>query len=334
MTKAKSIGIGAAAARVLLVLIVLPLFGTVALMLIEGWGFLDALYMSVITLSTVGYEEVHPLSAGGRVFVIGYLVLGLGIFLFGVAYMGELLLQAQLTGFLDRKRMGNIIKTLTHHHVVCGFGRVGRRLCMELAESDQAFVVIDRDPAAIDAATRLGYAAICGDATEDSVLEAARLDLARGLAVVMPNDADNLYVVLAARLERPRLQILARATDERSQTMLLKAGANRVVDLYETGAQKMAQLLTNPNVEDFMQILTSQGNRLELAEIGVIPALDCCGKTLDRTDFRERGIIVVAHQKPGSEFVLPPESTAMIEEGDTLIAFGDAESIKNLLVSE
>jgi voltage-gated potassium channel len=147
----------------------------------------------------------------------------------------------------------------------------------------------------------------------------------------MPSDADNLFVVMSARLLNRDLQILARGTDEKATIKLERAGANRVVSLYETGAHKMAQLLTNAQLEDFMQILTSQGDRLELAEIVVGEDAPYRGQTLRETGFRGQGILVVAHQKPGARFDVPPSADAVIDAGDTLIAFGDASAIRALI---
>ncbi len=313
------------------VLLVLPLVATVAFMIVEGWSFLDSLYMSVITLTTVGFEEVHPLSAGGRIIVILYLVMGLGVFLFAVAQVGELVVGMQLGGRSEKRKMKAAIDRLKEHVIVCGYGRVGRRLCAQLYQSEQDFVVIDRDSKAIAEARESGFLAVTGDATDDSQLEAAGVDRARGMAVVLPSDADNLYVVLSGRLLNQQIKILARSTDEKVADKLERAGANRVVSLYETSAMRMANLLINPDLEDFMQVFTSQGRKLNLAEIGITEDEPFCGKTLRETDFNTRGILIVGHQKPGRRIVLPPRPTDRIEAGDILIAFGDASSIAELI---
>ena len=192
-------------------------------------------------------------------------------------------------------------------------------------------MILDRDQSAVDDAREHGRIALCGDATDDDLLTEAGIARARGLAVVMPSDADNLFVVMSARLLNRDLQILARSTDEKAATKLERAGANRVVSLYETGAHKMAQLLTNAQLEDFMQILTSQGDRLELAEIVVGEDAPYRGKALRDTGFRDHGILVVAHQRHGARFEVPPSAEAVIDAGDTLIAFGDAAAIRDLI---
>ena len=318
-------------ARAVSVLLILPLLATTAFMIVEGWSFFDALYMSVITLTTVGYNEVQPLTFGGRIVVIVYLAVGLGMFLFAVAQVGELVVGMQLGGLREKRKMKSTIDRMTKHIVVCGYGRVGRRMCMQLRESAQAFVVIDRDAQAIEDLTAEGQFGLCGDATDDAMLEAAGLARARGMAAVLPSDADNLYVVLSGRLLNPKLQIMARASDESAVPKLQRAGADQAISMYETSALKMARLLINPDLEDFLQVFTSQGNKLTLAEISIKDTTSFCGKTLRDTDLNTRGILVVGHQKPGRKIILPPRIDEQIEAGDTLIAFGDAAAISELI---
>lgn len=322
--------------RLVTLLVTLPLFATLAFMAVEGWGFFDALYMSVITLTTVGYMEVHELSTAGRVLVMLYLIIGLGVFLYGIVQIGEGLVAMQLRDLLGRKKMDNAIRTLEGHLIVCGFGRMGRSLCHELIRAGrrQRFVVIDRDATSIADARDLGYHALCGDATDDELLEQAGIDRAAGLAAVLPSDADNLFVVMSARLLAKDLQILARATGEKAAAKLERAGANRVVSLYETGASKMAQLLTHSQLEDFMQIFTSQGDRLDLAEIVVGEAATYRGVALRNTNFRQRGILVVGLQKPGRGIEMPPSPDSVLDPGDTLVAFGDAGAIGELIAEQ
>ncbi|MHC5210460.1 MAG: potassium channel family protein [Planctomycetota bacterium] len=318
-------------ARVMAVLLCLQLLATLAFMLVEGWSFMDALYMSVITLTTVGYEEVHPLSAGGRVIVLVYLAVGLGVFLFGIALIGQFLVHIRLTDLRGRRKMEKTVRSLKNHLVVCGYGRMGTTLCQQLASSREKFVVIDKDADLIDAALEEGQLAIHGDATEDSVLRTAGIETARGLAAVLPSDADNLFIVVSARLLNPKLMVLSRASDERTAKKLEKAGADRVVSLYQAGGLKMAQMLTNPNLEDFMQILTDQGRSLELAEIIVPEAAGFCGKSVGETDFRKQGVLIVAHNKPGGRVIVPPQPDLTIDAGDTLFAFGAGESIEKMI---
>jgi voltage-gated potassium channel len=293
--------------KVLAVLLLLPFATTVAFMVVEGWSFLDSLYMAVITLTTVGFNEVHPLDTGGRIIVLVSLFLGLGLTLFGVAYLGEYLLQVRLGDLRGRKKMENAINNLKDHLIICGRGRMGKTLCDQLKAAGETIVIVDKDAENVERAVDQGFYAIHGDATEDGVLMEAGIERARGLATVMPSDADNLFAVVAARLLNAGLQVLSRASDEKSGQKLQRAGANHVVSVYDAGGLKMAQLLTNPNLEDFMQILVGQGRALELAEIVVAEGASYIGKTV------------------------PPRTDLPIEAGDTLIAFGPAEVLEKVI---
>ena len=212
-------------------------------MVVEGWDFFDALYMAVITLTTVGFEEVYPLSTPGRMVVLVYLVSGLGVFFYGITQVGELLIRGELRRTLGRRLMDSTIRSVKDHTIVCGCGRMGLRLCALLAENGERFVVVDRDPEAVAVAIDRGWSVSVGDATHDSTLRALGIDRARGLAAVLTSDADNLFVVLSARLLNPDLMILARATEEESVDKMERAGADQVVNVHQIGAKQMLQLL-------------------------------------------------------------------------------------------
>ncbi len=318
--------------KLILVLTALPLVSATVLMLVEDWPFFDALWMAVITLTTVGYSEVHELTTGGRIVVMGILVVGLGVFFYGIVQVGEVLVRMQLSDLLGMRRMDTAIRTMHDHLIICGYGRMGRSLCRELEHAERSgFVVIDRDQAAVDDAREHGRIALCGDATDDDLLTEAGIARARGLAAVMPSDADNLFVVMSARLLNRGLQILARATDDKAATKLERAGADRVVSLYEAGAHRMAELLTNPQVEDFVQVLTAHGDRLDLAEIVVARDAAYAGRALRDCGFREQGVLVVGLQKPGQPIETPPAPGVRIEPGDLLLAFGHSEAVARVV---
>lgn len=214
-------------------------------MVVEGWDFFDALYMAVITLTTVGFEEVNTLSTPGRVVVIVYLVLGLGVFFYGVTQVGELLIRGELRRMLGRRLMDSTIRSVKDHTIVCGCGRMGLRLCVLLAEKGERFVVVDRDPEAVAVAIERGWSVSVGDATHDATLRALGIDRARGLVAVLTSDADNLFVALSARLLNPDLMILTRATEEESVDKMQRAGADEVVNVHQIGANQVLQLLRN-----------------------------------------------------------------------------------------
>lgn len=313
-----------------LLLTLLVLGGTCGFMYVEDWGFLDSLYMAVITITTVGYEEVHPLSHSGRIFVIAYLIVGLGLFFYGVVQIGEHVLRAELGDWWERRKMERTIKTLRDHYIICGAGRMGRVLSGQLRENGLPFVMVDIDEAAIERAVKEGWLSMRGDATDDHTLRDAGIERARGLAAVLPQDSDNIYVVLSARLISPQIQIIARAADEKAVAKLQKAGANRVVSLYSAAAAKMANFLIHPHVDQFLEVIGSERRELELAEIQIVSDSPYRGKTLAETDFTRRGIIIVGIRRPGGDLLLPPPSSAPIDAGDHLIALGRSEVIEEL----
>ncbi|MCA8950050.1 MAG: potassium channel protein [Planctomycetes bacterium] len=317
--------------RVALVLAALTAGGTVAFMLIEGWSLLDSLYMAVITLTTVGYGETHPLSPAGRWFTIFYLVVGLGLFMHSVVSLGEVVVRAQLGQWIGRTRLAKAIKQMQNHFIVCGYGRFGRSLSEQLAARGMPFVVIEADPTAADGCLEKGWPIVVGDATDDSTLVEAGIDRARGIACTLPSDAANLYVVLSARLLRDDLQILSRATTEKDGEKLRRAGANRVISPYATGATKMAQLMANPRVEDLIEVVSTPGKELELAEVEVGANARYVGQPLSRSGLSGRGVMVVAIRRAAGDLLVPPAASDEIHVGDVLFAFGKADAIRALL---
>jgi voltage-gated potassium channel len=314
-----------------LILLLLTTTGTLWFWQIERWSLLDSLYMTVITLSTVGFHEVRPLSPRGRVFLIVFLVTGLGVFLFSIVQIGELIVRAEMGNWRRRRSMYSALKSLEGHCIVCGFGRMGRRICQHLAERKSSFVAIDRSETLVAECEERGWPYVCDDATRDETLRDAGVAHARGLAAVLNDDADNLFVVLSARLLVPKLQIIAREMDETSARKMEKAGANRVVSLYATGAATMAQLLVNPQVEDFFELVPARGIGLDLAEIRVNGESPYVDKSLAETDFRDRGVIIVAIRRPNGEVLLPPPASTIIRRDDELIALGKGAAISQFL---
>ncbi len=316
-------------AKIFLLLACLTTVGTMGYHHIEGWNFLDSLYMSVITLTTVGYGEVNRLSPNGRVFTMAFLALGLGTFLYGLTELGDAMVHASLGDWFGRRRMDTMVKQIKGHYIICGFGRLGRRLCEELAGRNLPFVVIEKNVDTLEACRQAGWPCIHADATEDRALFEAGIERARGLTTVLSSDAENLYVVLSARILFKNLLILSRASTEKDMEKLKRAGANRVISLYATGATKMAQLLSNPRVEDFFEIVSSKGKQLDLTEITVASDAEYAGKKLSETTFREKGIVGV--RSPNGELRLLPTGGDTVESGDCLIALGRAEAINELI---
>ncbi|MCA9133500.1 MAG: potassium channel protein [Planctomycetales bacterium] len=321
-------------AWIIAILFLLTTVGTGWFWLVERWTLLDAAYMTVITLSTVGYGEVRPLTPRSQVFIIFYLIGGLGVFLFALVQLGEMMVRAELRTWLRRRGMNSTLKAAKDHFIVCGFGRMGRTICQHLALRRLPFVVVDQDEDALVECEQQGWPCVRADVTSDRTLLDAGIERARGLAVVLDSDADNLYVVLSARLLQPELPIIARATDESSSHKMERAGANRVVSPFTTGAATMAQLLINPHVEDFFEFVSGAGTTLDLAEIRVSAESPCANRPLMHTDFRSRGVIVVAIRRPDGEILLPPAHSTVIRPDDVLIALGKVSAVAALLASE
>lgn len=316
--------------RVVIALLVLTLVGTLGFAGIEGWSLFDGLYMSVITLTTVGYGEVHPLSTGGRVFAMAYLLIGLGVFMFGIVMLGERIVRAELGNWLGKRKMQALIESMRDHFIVCGCGRFGRRLCEELAARGMRFVVVENGVEGLDTCRAMGWVFVEGDATEDSVLVEAGIDRATGIACTLPGDAANLYVVMTARLARKDLRILSRATTDRDAEKLRRAGADKVISVYTAGAVKMAQLLANPHVENFFEVISGKGKSIDLAEVEVVASAPYAGKSLQTSGLRERGIIVVGLRR-GADLQVPPEPSNVLATGDFLLVVGKMQTIQDLL---
>jgi voltage-gated potassium channel len=322
------------AIRTIALLLLFPLLGAGAFMAVEGWNFSDSIYMAIITLTTVGFQEVHPLSQNGRWVVIGVLFFGLGVFLYGVVQIGEIIVRAELRNLVGRRRMESAIKKLQNHHIVCGFGRMGESLARSLLAKGEKVVVIDKDADKLADLAPADILFLVGDITDDRVLLRAGIANAKGLAAVLSHDVDNLYVVMSARLLNKNLRILSRASDDQNEQKMLRAGANRVISPYKSGAARMAQLLANPQLEDFVEIFDTQGGEIDLAKITVTAKSDCTNKKLSDSDFMSKGIMIVGIRKDNGKLLMPPHRDTLIEINDTLIALGKSAAVAALITNQ
>jgi voltage-gated potassium channel len=256
------------------------------------------------------------------------------MFTYSAFSMGQLLVSNEIQGHLEKRRMDQTIRALRDHHLICGIGRMGSTICQEMHERNRPFVIIDRDEARLAAVAKAHHwKYVVGDATDDEILKRAGIEHAKSLAAVLPTDADNVYVVLSARLLHKELQIIARAGDEKAAAKLMQAGANRVVSPFTTAATKMARFMVNSNIADFLEIADGQGHELELADIAVGPNCSLIGKALKDTDLRKLGVMVVGIRRANGERLMPPPGSAEIQKGDCLFVFGVSEVV-NKLVSE
>ena len=238
---------------------VVVIIGTVGYVLIEGWGLLDSLYMTVTTIFTVGFGEVHPLSRAGSVFTLLLIIGGVGTILYGIGAMVEFVVGGQLSGVFRRRVVKRQVDRLEGHYIICGYGRVGESVARQFAAHEAKFVVVDNDPESLARAEADGFLVVRGDAATDEVLEAAGITRAKGLVAAVGSDAGNIFVTLSARVLNPGLLIVARAGSEDTVSKLERAGADQVVSPYGIGGKRMATLMLKPLVSDYLEVVTGGG---------------------------------------------------------------------------
>jgi voltage-gated potassium channel len=323
--------------RQLTVLLLTPLAivlaGTLGYYFLEGdYSLFDALYMTVITLSTVGYEEVHRLSTRGRVFTIFLIVGGVATFFYAVTAIIRAVIDGEFRDILGRQRMESSLAQLHGHMVVCGYGRMGRLVCRELASQHVPFVVVDTNAEALAEFTVPGGIPLHGDATSDEVLRHAGIDRARALISVMSSDANNLYTTMSARLLNRDLFIVARVEDIAAEPKLKRAGANRVLSPYQIGGIRLAQAVLRPTVMDFIELATKTEHfELQIEEAQVGPRSKLAGGNLKDSGIRaDLGVMIVAVKKASGQMVFNPTPEQRIEAGDILVAIGRREHLDQL----
>ena len=307
--------------------------GTAGYMILEGWNFLDALYMTVITISTVGFSEVHPVGDQGRVLTMAILVSGLGVLGYLVGALTRTLVEGQLLQIMGRRKLERQIKGLKDHYIICGYGRMGRIVCEEIEKTKPTpMVVIDRDTSVTAKIEEDGHLYILGDATEEECLLKAGLMSAKALVTALDSDADNLYITLTAKGLNRELLVLARAGRAGSDKKLMHAGADRVISPHQIGGFRMAQALLRPTVTQFVDFAIHQMDAaLGMEEIPVRPNSSLAEVTLVDSGIRkELDLIIVAIKKADGEMLFNPASHARIEIGDTLIALGHKSSLIKL----
>jgi len=317
---------------VLMILAAVIVFGTVGYTIIERWSLLDALYMTLITLSTVGFGEVYVLSPPGKIFTIILVVVGVVGVAYTLSVVGQMIVEGELKKLLGRKKMEKGLKELTNHYIVCGFGRVGRRVAQELSARRVSFVVIDNDLPRIEQAEKDGFLFVQGDSTVDQTLLEAGIERAKALITAVANEADGVFITLSARQLNPGLFITARAESDEGKKKLMRAGANKVISPYKIGAIRMTLTTLRPNLVDFMKVITfDKDTGLTIEEIEIKPGTPLVGSTLKVCPIRkEFGIMVVGIKKVGKDVFLNPSPETKIEAGDILIVIGEKEGLEKL----
>ncbi len=312
---------------------VITVVGALGYVFLEGWSFMEALYMTVITLTTVGYREVRELDTIGQLWTMGLLITGVGTLFYAAVSSVELAVDGAVRGYFERRRVRAKINKLDGHYVLCGFGRVGRQVAREFALDGVPFVVVDQDPQKVDECLAEGYLAVLGEASDDAVLEEVGLGRAKGLVAAVNSDAGNVFVVLSARKINPDLHIAARASSDESAAKLEIAGADRTLSPYAVGGRRLASLATQPLIVDFLDIVTRgrEGIEFRLEEFGVPRESPLANHTIGELQIGEKtGAMVLAIRSGEGKFDTTPSAQDRLFPDDTLIVLGTREQIGRL----
>ena len=315
-----------------LLLLLIILIGVTGYMTIEHWGFLDALYMTVTTFTTVGYSEVHEVSDLGRMFTIFFIIIGVMYFLYIAGVIVQFMVEGQIRTILGRRNLDKKIDRLKNHYIVCGYGRIGKTLCTMLKRKAVDLVVIEKDQDLIPVMVEDKIFYISGDAGDESNLIKAGIQHAKGLIAVLATDTDNVFLVLTARQLNPDLYIMANASRNESKPKLLAAGANRVELPYDMGAVSMAQRIIRPTVTNFLNLAFAQKRKdIQMEEIPVSSSSELVNVMLKDSGIRQQfNLIIIAIKKSDDSMLFNPSFEAVIESGDTVIAVGQEENLKEL----
>jgi voltage-gated potassium channel len=309
--------------------VLLMAIGTIGYRLLEGWPLLDSLYMTIITLSTVGFGELKPLSPAGRLFTSILILLGVGTLAYTLTRTIEALVEQRLFHW---RRVQMDIKRIKDHVIVCGFGRMGETVCAQLRQRQVPLIVIERDGTMSERLDQMGILHIVGDATDDAVLNAVGVQRAKALATVLPSDADNLFVTLTARHLNGDLTVVARASNEKNEPKMITAGANRVMNPYRSGGHQMARQLLQPSVTEFFDLITGGVDTgLSLEEVELQHGSSLAGVTLRDAPIRkEMDVIVVGVRRATEGLIFNPPPDLAPQAGDVLLALGRRENLRRL----
>jgi voltage-gated potassium channel len=318
-------------ALAILLVVVMTLIGAAGYRLIEHMSILDSFYMAVITISTVGFEEVHPLSPAGRLFTIGLIVGGVGSAVYLFAIIGELVVEGRLREFLGKSAMNRKIHDLKEHVIVCGYGRFGRAVVEELIRDAVPMVVIESNPARQAEMDAVGALHVSGSALEDPVLEDAGIAAARAIVVATGSDADNVYITLSAREKNPALLIYARGDSDAGLRRLKLAGADQVVAAYQWAGMRIAASIMRPSVVDFLQLsMPGRESEVDLEEIKISRTSPAVGKTLVALERENPRLRIVAMKRNDQQLEMIPAPETRIQPDDLLVVIGESESLKRL----
>ena len=300
--------------------------GTTGYMVLESMSFVDALFLAVITLSTVGFGTLKELSTPGKLFTIGLIVVGVATFSYHLSQLFRILVEKGFVEVMERRRMNRKIEELEDHYIICGHGRIGSVVTGELQRSKRPLVVVESSPQVVEGLQGSGVLALQADALDQGSLKQAGVQRAKGLIALLPSDADNLYLILTARELNPTITIIARANDLSAERRLQQVGATHVISPHREGGKRIARMILNPAVTDFIEMATEKENlHLQMEEVLVRPASPLAAKSLNETSLlKTHRILVVAIKRSDGTMTFNPEGSTRIEAGDALIVLGQS----------
>lgn len=324
--------------RVLWVLVLLSallVLGTLGFHLVEGWTLFEGFYMTLMTLTTVGYGELHPLTMQGRIVASALMLGGVVAVFISIGVLVDLIIKLELADYFGRKRRQRMLETLTDHYIVCGAGRVGRSVIRELRRSGVPVLLVDSDAGRAQWGIADGIPTLVADATKDETLVRARVELAKGLVAAIGSDAENVYVALSARVLNPNLIISARASDEQAEAKMKRAGATTVLTPYTFIGHRLAQSMLRPHVLSFLDVASAfaggDGLEIETEQLHISAESPLCNRTLEEARVRQTyGLIVLALKKARGGMLFNPEGNTRVEQGDVLIAMGERAKLKRM----
>lgn len=314
-----------------LLMMVVLLGGTFGYHYLLGWYWVDALYMTVITITTVGYGEVRELGTAGRLLTIGLIITSVGVFAYSLSTLASMVVEARFGSLLWRRRMENKIKALKNHYIICGFGRTGRAVCQQLHLEKTPFIVVESVLERLERINEAGFLFLEGDATQDECLTRAGIEQAKGLVAALGNDAENVYLVLSARQLAKNLTVVAWASSVEAESKVLRAGANHALSPYVQGGRRIANMLTTPHALEFLDFAMGGSDNIRLGEFIVRDTSKMVGHSLvDAGIRRDVGVIIIGIRRASGSMEFNPAADEVLHEGDILIGIGSTEQIERM----